>query len=229
MSIITRAYLDKDRKEYILNQSRNLSAASTENYGMLKSSCCYQVDAKDNIISIDGAWSAFARENGGQSLLNNPPLGRSIWDFINGLSTRNIYFILMKRVRENGRSVHFPFRCDSPDKLRYMEMTIRPGQSGSLWFETAIAKEIPIEQNQAPKNDAHGTRELINMCAWCDRVQVGSEWLPLEVGIWSLALFDTPEAPPITHDICPDCYEELHQSLQKRQSILGNQNLQAKI
>jgi hypothetical protein len=181
-----------------------------EKYPMLTPSCCYQVDAEDRIINIDGAWSAFARENGGQSLLNNPPIGRLIWDLIRGMSTRNIYHIIMKQVRKTGHPARFPFRCDSPDVRRYMEMKISLGEAGSLWFQTSIAKVVAADGNNVSNYAASPTKELVQMCAWCDRVQVGDEWLPLEVAIWSLGLLDTPEAPPISHDICLSCYNQLH-------------------
>lgn len=196
---------------------------------MLTPRCCYQVDAEDRIISIEGAWSAFARENGGQALLDNPPLGRSLWDFIQGTSTRNIYHIIMKHVRKSGRAAQFPFRCDSPHTLRYMEMRVSLGEEGSLWFQTSIAKEVPAHTAKTPAETSGERDYFVHMCAWCDRVQVGSEWVPLETAIWSLALLDAPKAPPITHDICLTCYNQLQQNIAKAKSQLGEQNFGAKM
>jgi hypothetical protein len=184
---------------------------------MLKTSCLYEVDAQDKIISIGGAWTAFARENGGEKLLNSPPLGQPIWHFIKGLSTRNIYYLIMKQVRETGATIRFPFRCDSPDTLRYMEMELSPGENNGVRFQTTLTRVL--EQNSIYTRDSHAPRQeaMVQVCAWCDLVLVHSDWLSLEDAIWMLGLFDVPEAPPISHSICPACVRLLNKEVKLRQ------------
>jgi hypothetical protein len=183
---------------------------------MIKPSCLYEVDAQDRIISLGGAWTAFARENGGEKLLNNPPLGQPIWQIIRGLSTRNIYYLVMKQVRESGVTIRFPFRCDSPTTLRYMEMAVSPAENKGIYFQTTLTSVI--ERNTLVTRESHAPRQepMVQICAWCDLVLVRSDWLSLEDAIWLLGLFDTPEAPPISHSICPACVRLLDKEVKLR-------------
>jgi hypothetical protein len=180
---------------------------------MLTKSCSYQIDTKDEIIYVGGTWSAFANANGGQSLLLNSPLGQPIWAFVNGLSTRFIYQTLINRVRSSRTPLVFPFRCDSPDTLRYMEMEISPGADDSIWFRTTLKREIG--PNTLPSNKAPICLEksIVKMCSWCQLINVRNNWLTLEDAIWFQGLMDGPEVPPITHGICPDCNEVMHQEI----------------
>lgn len=181
---------------------------------MLKKSCCYQVDAQDRIVSLGGAWTAFARENGGEKLLNSPPLGQPIWHAIQGLSTQNIYYLIMKQVRETGAIIRFPFRCDSPDVLRYMEMEVSPAENNGVSFQTMLTRVIERDSVHARDSRPAAQESMVQICAWCDRVLVRSDWLSLEDAIWLLGLFDAPEAPPISHSICPACVRMLNKEVQ---------------
>ncbi len=172
---------------------------------MLNPSCRYQVDAHDKIIAIEGSWAAFARANGGETFLSSPPINQPIWTFIRGLSTRFIYQMLLSQVRETGNTLHFPFRCDSAEMLRYMEMEMSAGKDNSVWFKTTLKRQInpnilPGHVSPTPRQES-----LIKMCAWCKLVLVRNNWLSLEDAIWMQGIFDVEEAPPISHGLCPDC------------------------
>lgn len=180
---------------------------------MLKTSCSYQVDAQDRLVFIGGAWTAFARENGGEVLLNNPPLGQPIWHFIQGLSTQNIYYLIMKQVRETGATIRFPFRCDSPEVLRYMEMAVSPAENNGVRFHTTLTRVLERSAPYTRESQPAHQESMVQICAWCDLVLVQSDWLSLEDAIWMLGLFDAPEAPPISHSICPACVRLLNQQV----------------
>jgi hypothetical protein len=51
--------------------------------------------------------------------------------------------------------------------------------------------------------------ETLVMCGWCDRFEVGGEWVEVEEAARRLELFNRPELPPLSHGICPDCNELL--------------------
>ncbi len=181
---------------------------------VLKNSYCfYQVDARDTLTSIGGAWSEFAKKNDGDALLTHSPLGHSIWDFIEGNTTRYLYRIIMKQVRDTGEPIYFPFRGDSPNFLRHMAMKISLGEAASLWFESSISKEIPKGMTRALYGRPHQPIPLIHMCAWCNLVRVCNQWLSLDAAIWVLGLFDTPKVPPITHGMCPECVKQVNQNI----------------
>jgi hypothetical protein len=51
-------------------------------------------------------------------------IGFLLWDFICHPETKQLFHDLLKKVRETGRPVTFPYRCDSPDCRRFMELEI---------------------------------------------------------------------------------------------------------
>jgi hypothetical protein len=77
----------------------------------------YRIDAGDRISGVSDSWSPFALANDGIELAR-PLVGRAIWDFISGVTTRAVYLELFARVR-HGRAVTFPYRCDSPALRRF--------------------------------------------------------------------------------------------------------------
>ena len=181
-------------------------------------SCRYQVDANDKIIDIQGSWNTFAKANGGDTLLRSPILKQSIWTFIRGLSTTYIYQVLINQVRETKKSIRFPFRCDSAELLRYMEMEISPGKDDTIWFQTSLKRQI--NPNTLPRHSRLRPKPLpiVKMCAWCKSVWVRDSWITLTEAIWLQGLLDLPEVPPITHGICPDCKSLMEQEVKVYQA-----------
>ena len=75
----------------------------------------YQVDGTDRITSVDANWVAFAAENGLPALTAEAVTGKSLWDYLTNSTSKQFYKIFMTEVRETGRAITVPFRCDSPD------------------------------------------------------------------------------------------------------------------
>jgi hypothetical protein len=123
--------------------------------------------------------------------------------------------MLISQVRETGTSVRFPFRCDSPDLLRYMEMEISLGEEDSVWFQTYLKRQVSVDSipNHNGKESLRDTH-LIKICAWCRLVLVQNNWYSLEDAVWMLGIFDESEAPEITHGICYDCGELMKQEME---------------
>jgi hypothetical protein len=119
----------------------------------------------------------------------------------------------MKQVRETGATLRFPFRCDSPDALRYMEMAVSPTENNGLIFQTTLTRVLERSSLYPKESRPPGQESMVQICAWCDLVLVHSEWLSLEDAIWMLGLFDTSEAPPISHSICPACVRLLNKEV----------------
>lgn len=84
----------------------------------------YRVDAQDRVVFANAEWFDFARENSAVSLKPEVVIGVSLWDFICSSETRHLFEILLKQVRATGKSVTLPYRCDSPDCRRFMELRI---------------------------------------------------------------------------------------------------------
>jgi hypothetical protein len=64
--------------------------------------------------------------------------------------------------------------------------------------------------------DPHRPRsaEFVTMCGWCKRVAVPPRgWLQVEAAVVALALFDEPRPPQLTHGVCDECSQRLHEAL----------------
>lgn len=163
----------------------------------------YAVDDRDRLIRVDDGYYRFAAENGWEGA--EASLGRSLWDFVAGEEVRRLQRLLLRRIREGLRSVELPFRCDSPDLRREMEIRIAAGRSGRVVL--FAAKLLNEEEREAqPLLDPgrpRGGGVPLPMCAWCDRFELDGEWVEVEEAARRLQLFRRSELPPVEHTVCP--------------------------
>jgi hypothetical protein len=158
----------------------------------------YDIDADDVITHTGGEWVEFALANDAPELAHGA-VGRSMWDFIAGPVTRQIYRDLLMRVR-SGEEVAFTFRCDAPTVFRLMTMTIRALANGRVRFESTL--------------QAWGERRLsatvtiprfVRICDWCSRICVDSVWRQPEFAMSRLDMLQVDDLSRITHGVCPTC------------------------
>ena len=173
----------------------------------------YQINHKDVITYINPEWLDFAHENNYDIIENTSILGTSLWHYVVNPQTIQIYQTLIKKVREGHDSIKVPYRCDSPDKRRFMEMEISSSGEQDVAFINAILREesrpvVHLLDPAYPRN-----QQMISMCGWCKKVRTNGSWLETEDAIIELKIFDEPEIPQITHGICPTCKTDLTQSL----------------
>jgi hypothetical protein len=72
-------------------------------------------------------------------------------------------------------------------------------------LESEEAREpVALLDCRQPRND-----QFLRICSWCQRVKLGSIWLPIEVVVVELSLMTAPTVPAITHGICEDCYDRV--------------------
>jgi len=55
--------------------------------------------------------------------------------------------------------------------------------------------------------DAHAGRRLLRRCAWCERFEVGREWLRLDAIGTGQHRITASLLDRATHGICPECFE----------------------
>jgi len=165
----------------------------------------YRIDANDVITDVGRAWTMFARRNGGESLIPETVLGRSLWRFVRGDETVRLYGAICEHVRHGNQPATFPFRCDSPTMNRYMEMTISPAGNGSLLFSSHLTLEERCRQRSAFVCGSRSAQVLLLRCSMCNRIQVRDRWLDPTLAISTGGLFT--QSPPfqVAYSICPDC------------------------
>jgi hypothetical protein len=175
----------------------------------------YRIDENDNIIYVSDNWNTFIDENFGDDSCKTPHIiGRSFWDFITDSETSHLYEIMVIKVREAGRSLTVPIRCDAPDLKRYIEITVSLLENNIVEFNSTITKTesrepLDILDKSIPRSD-----ELIKICSYCKKINVNDScWLHTEHAIEKLKLFEKKQLPKLTHGVCPTCYDEMMKTL----------------
>ena len=92
-------------------------------------------------------------------------------------------------------------------------MDISRAENDTVEFRTSTLSEwhrpVPIW----PIPTATGSNELLRVCGWCNKVNVGGAWEEIEQAIVSLRLFELPLLPSMTHGICDPCHLKLTETL----------------
>lgn len=168
----------------------------------------YWIDAHDRITKVNDDWLAFAQENDAPELSRAAVLNRSLYEFLEGATVQTIYELILRRVRAAQVPLRVPFRCDAPDRRRFMEMEVTPLPQGRMRLACRVER---IEMRPAiawPRSGTDPSR-LVSMCSWCKRVQAeGNQWVEIEEAIE--LFFEDAEGtlPEVSHGICPGCEAE---------------------
>ena len=169
----------------------------------------YLIDADDRIVFVSGDWDLFAEENDASELKTSKIVNRSLWQFVTEKTTRKVCTEVLKSVR-TGKKAEFTMRCDGPSVRRLLEVSLKPMPAGEVEFTTRVlaTKERapqPLLSRSAPRSD-----RKVNVCAWCDRVQVGpEEWREVEDAAEPLKLAKATAMPRLSHAVCPHCIEKM--------------------
>jgi hypothetical protein len=165
----------------------------------------YAIDDQDRLIRVDEGYYRFAEENGWDGA--GASLGRSLWDFVAGHEVKKLQRLLLRRVRDGVRGVELPFRCDSPEVTREMDIRIAAGRSGRVVMFSARLRSEEAREEPQPLLDPRAPRDedFLTMCAWCDRFLVAGEWVEVDEAARRLELFRRSEMPMLDHGICPEC------------------------
>ncbi len=168
------------------------------------------VNAEDCIVQVNQEWRDFALENHAAELGTEAVLGASLWNFISDLPTKAIYRTLLTKVRQTKQPVAVPFRCDAPDRRRFMQMTISQLSKDVVEFSSRIFHEERRESVRLMRHDTPRSQQAIVSCSWCKKIKLTPEnWVEVEVAVAQLNLFDEAKLPEITHSICHPCREQM--------------------
>ena len=179
----------------------------------LNESVLYKIDDRDRILSVNAHWDRFAQANDAPDLIGSQIFGRSLWDFIADKETREIYRMLLNRVRA-GRSVVFRLRCDSPCHRRLLEMELALLEQQAVLFRTRVIRAEEREVVPLLAHDSPRSGEIVRVCAWCSRINnSGSNWVEVEDAIGPAELFEVPLLPELSHTICPPCYDTMQRKM----------------
>lgn len=170
----------------------------------------YRVNAKDAFVFVNQAFMDFARQNDAPEFSTRDLYSRSIWDYIRDPSIAEVYRVLMERARRELNVIQFPFRCDAPDLIRFMEMRIMPLGLDMLEFQTQILRQEPRPFRTLISRGAYRSAEILPICSWCKRVRVEDEiWLELDEALLRTAMLDVEPLPTLDHITCTACKSKI--------------------
>jgi len=166
----------------------------------------HRVDRDGCILDVSPAWQAFAEENGAGPALSVVQ-GAVLWNYIAGAQTRHLYHVLMERAQQSGGSLHIPYRCDSPDTRRFMEMELEfLPEKGVFEFRNRLLRSEPREPVPLLDPNTCRSEAILRMCSWCKKVKIhDDEWVEVEDAVRRLGLLEEECMPRLSHGICPDC------------------------
>jgi hypothetical protein len=170
----------------------------------------YQIDKENRLIFLSDEWYPFAQQNKAAHLTREMVLNKSMFVFVTDRQCQHLYQILIENAKQSKRILKFHFRCDSPDRRRFMRMEIFACADESLFFKSCLLREELREPVLLLDADANRSDEFLIICSWCKKVMIDAqEWAEVEAAIEKLELFNTEKLPGLSHGICPKCYEEI--------------------
>jgi hypothetical protein len=188
---------------------------------MQKQTIRYTIDRESRFVHFNKNWLTFALENCGEHLLPELLLHRNLWTYIAGLENRYMFKLLLNHVREKHQAVEFPFRCDAPDRRRFLTMQISPGDNDTCHFTTRLLKEekrsflLLIDTNQ-PRS-----RLRLPICSWCKKLKISAlKWAEVEDAP-EINMAQYKKLPELLHTICPGCQELMMQLIKNNMGHQG--------
>jgi hypothetical protein len=165
----------------------------------------YTLDRTNRIVDVGGCWDNFALENDAANLLEPHILGREISEFVTGNTTRIFLFTMLDSSRVLDKPLTRPYRCDSPQYRRFMEMTLEPHPQGIVKLRHRLirveAVEYPIKFTIAPENAPKG---LIKRCSMCNQINIKGDWLEASEAARQ-GLLTQAEQCQVIYGVCENC------------------------
>ncbi|MCB0192433.1 MAG: hypothetical protein KDJ65_10860 [Anaerolineae bacterium] len=173
-------------------------------------SVVYWLNQADEIVDVNDEWDNFALDNDGNEVVRDKVIGKPLFNFIVGESTRMFVDNLLRRARLRYQETHKFYRCDSPDVKRFMEMRIVPEDRDLLRLEhTIIRREVmtpPVYYQYSPT-----IKHPYRRCSICNKVLHQSVWCEGSDLIRALpqSSVDAIDAIDVIYHVCPTCIYQL--------------------
>lgn len=182
---------------------------------MTQNTIIYIIDSNNRIIQVDDNWDRFALANDSPHLVRDRVVNQPLFDLISDPLSRHLYQLLIERVKHTGKPISFKFRCDSPDKRRFMHMDMSYQDTcDGIGFKSTTEREEPRDPVALLSPQASRSGDLVILCSWCKRIKISdAKWVEVEQGVQKLGLFNAGELPQLSHGMCPDCNKAIWSKL----------------
>lgn len=165
----------------------------------------YQLDGQNTIVAINDDWIEFAMANGGESLVPENVIGKSIFQYICGEPTQMYFRVIAAHARLTRQTVSHRYRCDGEDVKRFMEMTITPLDNSALEVKHTILAEEPKPLVKFVYASTNASR-FIKRCSICNRVNLNEQWCE------DSALNAPQDQVAVVYGVCEDCKDIRYRS-----------------
>ena len=182
---------------------------------MTQNCIVYYVDKNNKLIDLDDNWDRFALANNAPQLVREKVIEKPLFDLISDPQSSHLYKLLIERIKHTGDPIAFEFRCDSPDKRRFMhmEMTHQKATDG-ICFISTLERQEPREPVKLLDTADYRSNEILIICSWCKKIKIDEQiWTEVEDGIKLLGLFDAEPLPKLSHGMCPSCRKSIWRKL----------------
>lgn len=180
----------------------------------------WRVGPDDLITAVAGGWDAFATANGAPTLASDAVVGRSLFQFIAGEEPQRIYRLLLLAVRGERGTLTVPFRCDSPEERRYMQLELSAEEDGAVEFRGTLLRAEPRPPRRLLDHARRRGPGLLVSCSFCLRIRGPDEsWLELDDAVARLELLGAAPPPRLVHGVCSECLGSLRRRLGERKDL----------
>ena len=165
----------------------------------------YAIDADDRIVWTDLGFSRLAVEHGQRQLADGALIGRPLSDFVAGERPRALQEALIERARAMNRPLELRYRCDAPEIRRHAILRLEAQEDGGVvfttWFESIEGRPYQplLDYNRPRAGD-----DVVQLCAWCNRVDLGG-WREADDDMATRLASATAEPPRVEHTVCEIC------------------------
>ncbi len=168
----------------------------------------YCLDPNDTITHVNSDWIEFARENA-QGFVPGRVIGQSLWNFITSSKVKHLYSIIFEKARQGLLIQGLPYRCDAPDRRRFLEMDLSPADDTIIQIKSRIVREELREYVSLLSDFRDMSGEFLTICSFCKKIRVaGGRWEEIEEAIKLLGLAEAWPLPQLSHGVCEKCFDE---------------------
>jgi hypothetical protein len=177
-----------------------------------EASLLYRLDQQDRIVDVSNAWDETASAYEADKVLRRSVEGTKLYSHISGETTRLFMWTLLDATRKLQRPSTRPYRCDTPDCKRFMEMTVLPEAGGRLTVAHRLLRTEPIVTPTPARSRVKTLTGLMICCSMCNAVRLKGQWLPASAAAaMSQTLSASGETLDVAYGVCDDCRMIAHQ------------------
>lgn len=181
----------------------------------------YWLDDDNIICRVDDHWDrAMDSQNWSDRASASKIVGKPLFEFICDDVTRMYVATMIESVRVIPHTSFRPYRCDTPDMKRFMQMIITPEENGWIRVSHVLIRTEPLKKpvtftTTTPITPLRQLRnnQTINYvrCSICNRLQQYGNWDNSWHEADSFVVLGHASVKPlkVLHSVCPDCLHEL--------------------